>query len=439
MCTADGTHSVDALLDTDAGAIDDAELKDLLRELVRLRGRLDAVESSLIGELDHRRCYADDGAVSAKAWLAHETGIARGAAGARVLLAKRLRRMPQTAEALRAGGVTEAHARSMGRCLTPRTVAAFERDEAMLVGVAEQLEADDFDVAVTHWLRLHDAEGADPGAGRESTVRASRTLDGRVRIDGDLDCGDGAELLAELDAVRDELWRADQRLEDGDPLKARSHSERTAAALIEMARRSSTVRSPDRLDDSEPESVPPNPEPAGGDTVEGEAPGGGRPRRPQLLVVVDLDERTGTSSAALEDGTLLPREVLERWSCDASWARVVMSGRSLPIDLGAATYSPSAAQRRALIARDRRCVVPGCRRPPRWCEAHHVVPWPHGPTDLSNLVLMCARHHKVIHAGGLMLVRGDDRWQVVRPDGTPLRERPPPATAAILGRPLVRT
>src|SRR3712207_8689431 len=34
------------------------------------------------------------------------------------------------------------------------------------------------------------------------------------------------------------------------------------------------------------------------------------------------------------------------------------------------------------------------KRKPRWCEAHHVVPWPKGPTDLANLVLLCARDRK---------------------------------------------
>jgi hypothetical protein len=32
----------------------------------------------------------------------------------------------------------------------------------------------------------------------------------------------------------------------------------------------------------------------------------------------------------------------------------------------------SPAQRAALIVRDRGCAVPGCVRPPPWCEAHHL-------------------------------------------------------------------
>jgi hypothetical protein len=61
-----------------------------------------------------------------------------------------------------------------------------------------------------------------------------------------------------------------------------------------------------------------------------------------------------------------------------------------------------------------------------------VVPFPGGPTNLSNLVLVCKRHHKQIHARVISVVKEPDsgRWVVVRPDGTRLLERPPPRLVA---------
>ncbi|MEI6624009.1 MAG: HNH endonuclease signature motif containing protein [Actinomycetes bacterium] len=48
--------------------------------------------------------------------------------------------------------------------------------------------------------------------------------------------------------------------------------------------------------------------------------------------------------------------------------------------------------------RDQGCCYPGCERPPGWCEAHHVTEWARGgKTSLSNLILLCARHHRTIH------------------------------------------
>ena len=98
-----------------------------------------------------------------------------------------------------------------------------------------------------------------------------------------------------------------------------------------------------------------------------------------------------------------------------------MSRRSIPIDVGSITYTATDGQRRALVARDRGCIIAGCKRKPRWCEAHHVVPWPRGPTNLDNLVLLCKRHHKHIHAGIITLARDQS---------THRRQLPPPGRAA---------
>ncbi len=59
---------------------------------------------------------------------------------------------------------------------------------------------------------------------------------------------------------------------------------------------------------------------------------------------------------------------------------------------------------RPLTVRDCGCVISGCGAPRRWCDAHHVVHRADGgPTSLANLVLLCTRHHTLIHQGKLRL------------------------------------
>ncbi len=63
------------------------------------------------------------------------------------------------------------------------------------------------------------------------------------------------------------------------------------------------------------------------------------------------------------------------------------------------TYRPTTGLRRQLELRDRHCRFPGCTKPARWCDADHVTPWPTGPTDLTNLQLLCRHHHRAKHHG----------------------------------------
>jgi 3-oxoacyl-(acyl-carrier-protein) synthase len=75
-----------------------------------------------------------------------------------------------------------------------------------------------------------------------------------------------------------------------------------------------------------------------------------------------------------------------------------MAGQSEVLDVGRATRTVSAAQWKALVARDRHCTAPGCTRPPSHCDAHHIQHWDQGgPTDIANLRLLCWHHHRQEH------------------------------------------
>lgn len=84
----------------------------------------------------------------------------------------------------------------------------------------------------------------------------------------------------------------------------------------------------------------------------------------------------------------------------------------------------------ALLVRDRHCRFPGCRVDASRCQAHHVKEWDDdGATCLSNLILICARHHALVHLA---------KWRIL-PDpahdpGYPDRWRFHPPETGYLGR-----
>jgi hypothetical protein len=126
----------------------------------------------------------------------------------------------------------------------------------------------------------------------------------------------------------------------------------------------------------------------------------------------------------------VPRWTIERLACDCAVGRVLMRGDSEVLDLGRRSRLVSKAQRRALVHRDRHCAFPGCRRPPRGCDAHHLIPWLRGgPTDLANLVLLCRHHHVLCHEGGWTLTRlPDGTIDATPPEAGPPKPRGPDLT-----------
>jgi hypothetical protein len=91
---------------------------------------------------------------------------------------------------------------------------------------------------------------------------------------------------------------------------------------------------------------------------------------------------------------------------------------------GRARFLP--ALRRALEHRDKGCRFPGCGLP--LGQGHHIQHWAHGgPTTLSNLAMLCRRHHRAVHEHGYRVERlADGELCFWRPNGEVLPDVPPP-------------
>jgi hypothetical protein len=78
------------------------------------------------------------------------------------------------------------------------------------------------------------------------------------------------------------------------------------------------------------------------------------------------------------------------------------------LETGTKGYVPPAAVARFVRHRDGHCRAPGCARAARFCDLDHVLPWPLGPTDPTNLLTLCRRHHRMKH---------QTRWSVLMDAG----------------------
>ncbi len=113
-------------------------------------------------------------------------------------------------------------------------------------------------------------------------------------------------------------------------------------------------------------------------------------------------------------------------ACDARVRPGVLGTAGEPLDIGRSKRTVSLAQKYALTIRDGGCAFPGCDMPVPRCTAHHIVFWRHhGETKIDNLVLLCTKHHRLIHRS---------EWKVqIAQDGLP--EFTPPAYLDPAGTP----
>ena len=134
------------------------------------------------------------------------------------------------------------------------------------------------------------------------------------------------------------------------------------------------------------------------------------------------DHGEGDDHGAGEGGEV-SQSLVDHLCCDASIYRAVLRNGSEVLDLGRSVRTATPAQKRALAVRDRGCVVPGCDRPPRDCEAHHVHWFRNGGHSvITNLALLCRRHHRQVHQRAwFMEILEDQALHFKKPDGTELR------------------
>ncbi len=149
-----------------------------------------------------------------------------------------------------------------------------------------------------------------------------------------------------------------------------------------------------------------------------------------VVVHVDVEQR----AAALHLGPLLSDAERRYLTCDAT-CEVWFERSGQVIGAGQSTRVISRRLRRALEHRHPTCAVPGCGAT-RGLHAHHIRHWEDGgPTEMSNLVLVCPYHHRLHHRGVLTITGPADHLVVTDGAGEELTAgsiaraptRPPPA------------
>jgi hypothetical protein len=352
--------------------LDDLFDDQLEQAIIGLKRDIDGAHARLLAmveELDRRQIPATEHRLSTMNWLGYFCRMSPSEASGITKAARSLAHMPQVEQAALAGDVPSASLRVLAQA-RDRHPDAFAAHESVFAELATSLDARDLRRAVSYWEQQIDYPAAlDTAASLRDQRRLflHQTYEGMWSAFGDLDPESGHVVSTALRSHTDPA--------NLDPDDRRAVPQRTADALVDICRF--------WLDHNRDITT------SGGE-------------RPHITVTVPYATLTGNEQRLGEiGGGRVDPEVIRRLACDAGIVRVVVDGEGQPLDVGRRVRTASPAIRRALELRDEGCAWAGCDAPASWCDAHHITHWADGGvTALSNLILLCRRHHGAVHRGG---------------------------------------
>jgi len=334
----------------------------------------------LVAELERRGGLTD---CTTARWLAWRCGLTPRTAREHLRVARRLAELPRIRAAFSRGEVSFAKVRALTRIAEPES-------EEELLRLALSMTAAQLERAVRAYRRVTTAEAV--AVQENAYLHWYWDEDGSLVLRGQVAPEDGAVFLQALES-------AHQALRERGSAEPRATNADALVAMAELA-----------------------------------LSGGSRSGGERQQVVVHVDEGVLAGEAAggceLDEGPSVAPETARRLACDSSVVRVrEREGKTLSV--GRKTRSVPPAVRRALKRRDHGCRFPGCENR-LFVDAHHIRHWARGgETSLDNLVLLCRRHHRLVHEGGYSVerlpndgLRFRDAW------GGPILDapRPPPGS-----------
>jgi hypothetical protein len=375
---------VDELLAVDPRDVPTAVLGEEIEELYRQASRLQAAILDRVEAFDRAGGAQATPHVTTAAWLRATTRLSPNASYRDVHLARDLKDvLPATRAALRDGAINPTQAQQIASLRSAIGDAALGKAEPHLVEFATRVSAKELTSAITHVKHMYGRDNQDRD---EQDDYAARKLHSSTTIGG-IGVGQWTLHPAGQEIVQTALHALSKPIPGDD----RTPAQRRADALITMAELA--LRS-------------------------GQLPitGGVKPHVTVIVRNETLADAPGAPAADYAFGATTSAEWARRFACDAAISRIVTGPASEILDAGRTTRTFTAAQLRAITARDRHCIWTGCDAPPGWCDAHHITHWANGgPTDIHNGVLLCGRHHDRVHNAHHAITRQPDGTYTVNP------------------------
>jgi hypothetical protein len=386
METAIGARISELVASVDSLLADLASLTVSDTDVVASRGLVDKTDllcTHIVSRYNADGTFASNGMRDMSAFMAYKNRVIKSEGNSRVKRAKLLADLVLFGEAAVKGDITSAHIMLLAHVVTAQRLPFALRDENVLLEQAKRFDATSFKTVLQHWASLCDDDTDNPGTDDEQQAR--RVLQLRQLLNGMWETG--AALEAALANAQ-----ATPTAEDNRTIGQLRHD-----ALGDIARES--LHNNDSTVASNPAQV--------------------------SLIVNETDGTAHTPNNYYV--TSIHRDLI---LCDCT-ITAIKTCNGIVFDVGTPETAIPTRNRKAIIARDRCCRWPGCDRPARWSEIHHILERSNGGChQLNNLVLMCRFHHRYVHRQHVKLTWAADNITLVATlqNGTMLHAPPHPST-----------
>jgi Domain of unknown function (DUF222)/HNH endonuclease len=363
------------------GQLSKDDLRARMHEAFRVKTAAEAEFTICLAESNKREMFRDDGATSLEAWTAETLGVSSATARSYAHVAEKSQALPQLMGALSGGEISLDKVRAVLDVATPGT------DQALCAQAKELNVRELTEVARTSAARARSATVSPSRSEHEG--RYVRFNDERRTMTAQLPSEDYARTKARVDACADtvsseEKTPLDQRRCDG--FMGIIDSVTPGAGNRAASSDSPTTGTTSTTSTTTATTAAPKPF-----FVVAHVP---------LESLVDGSGDKSELAAELEHQGLIDVETVQRIACDATVVVAVDDTLGHTMYEGRARRFPTGAQRREVMRRDRQCRFPGCANA-MFAAVHHIKPWGSGGrTDLENLVLLCEKHHGVVHRNG---------------------------------------
>ena len=378
---------------------------------------------ALIDEVERRGLWAEwVGVKTLPEWVMHVASVSMHTAREYVRVMTALREMPKVKKSLAAGEVSFSKVREVTRI--GERIGDDEALRLATVATGSQISRICRDY---QQLSAEIESGPLPVRLPQDCVTMRQVAPGRTRITIDLEEDEAAELFTMLDSARHVLERreaADQRAgEEGNGAEDRSEHEAEVShepisqvmCLMEIVHAFPRAEQAGAIDaDRARMLIHASAEVVtragaalstvgtGADVPAGTPPDAGACSE---TTEAETAEAGADTTCRIEGFGGITAATAERLSCEALISGVIKGADGDVLMLGRSKRLVSRRQSLALSVRDACCQFPGCRSRRR-CDAHHIRPWSQGgATDLDNLILLCRRHHTVVHKHQLRIER----------------------------------